>query len=252
MPNIDNFRVSPYGASTQGIYEESSTQKLPLGTKVEFSDGRVFRYAYIGGSSINRGCIVGPDYSAKCYVETDDVITAAAIGATTVDITLASITANQFAGGYLHITDDTGEGYTYRIKSNDATDGAAGSGKIRLTLYDPLIAALDATTDFAITGCMYNYLVIFDATGGDDFLVSGVTPITFTANYYGWIQTWGVCTILADASAGAIAAGDCISSSDGVDGAVQLQAAYTEQYIGYALFAPDDTGHIGVWLQLCP
>lgn len=231
----------------QGIYEESATQKAALGTRLALPDGRVFRYAYNAGTAINRGLLVGPDVSAVCQAETDNSIVAAGVGATTVDITIASVTANQFQGGYLHITDDTGEGYTYRIKSNDATGGAAGSGKVRFTLYDGLVAALDTTSDFAITGCLYNNTVIFDAAGGTDLIVSGVTPITVTANYYYWLQTAGVCTVLAN---GAMTAGETVTASDDVDGAVQLQDAFTEPVVGHALFEPDDTGHVGVFLKL--
>ena len=39
------------GGSPQGIYEESSTQEYPIGTKREFEDGRVFRYASFGAAT---------------------------------------------------------------------------------------------------------------------------------------------------------------------------------------------------------
>jgi hypothetical protein len=230
----------------QGIYEESSTQKAPLGTRLVLDDGRVFRYGYIL-SAVNRGVLVAQDVSATCVVDTDNVMTAAAVNATTVDITLASVTANQYQGGYLHTTDDTGEGYTYRIKSNDATGGDAGTGKVRFTLYDGLVAAVDTSTDFAITGNMYNTLII--ANAATDGLVAGVTPISFTATYYGWIQTWGVCTVLDD---GGVTAEHMLTLSDGTDGAVQDQDAYTEPVVGYSLFAGDSGGHVGVFLQIAP
>ena len=161
-----------------------------------------------------------------------------------VEITLGAGTANQFQGGYLHITDDAGEGHQYRIKSNTAR-GDTSSGNVGFTLYDPLVVALDAsTTDIAITGSLWYNVV--GATAGTDYIVSGVTPISFTANYYGWFQTAGIATILSDT---AIAIGDNLTLSDGVTGAVQLKDAETEPLIGYAAFAPDDGGHVGVVLQ---
>ena len=83
------------------------------------------------------------------------------------------------------------------------------------------------------------------ATAGTDYIISGVTTRVMQAEYYGWVQTTGVCTILAD---GSIAIGDNLTLSDGVAGAVQLKDAETEPLVGQALFAPDNTGHVGVRL----
>ena len=205
----------------QGIYEESSYAKFDLGEKLELIDGRVFRYGYFG-SAVAAGVLVSQDVSATAVVETNNIATAAAIGATEVTLTdsgtLGSATANQYAGGYLHTTDDAGEGYQYRIKSNTA----ASSNAVTFTLYDSLASPTD-------------------------YIVSGTTPRSFTSGYYGWVQTDGVATILAD---GTIAAGNNLTLSDGVNGAVQAKDAETEPLIGFATFAPDDTGHVGVKLQL--
>ena len=66
------------------------------------------------------------------------------------------------------------------------------------------------------------------------------------SGYYGWIQTAGVSTILAD---GTIAIGQNLTLSDGVAGAVHAKDAETEPLVGFATFAPDNTGHVGVVLQ---
>ena len=116
--------------SPQGIYEESSTQEYPIGTKREFEDGRVFRYASFGAATA-AGVLVSQDVSATAVVEIENVATAAAVGATEVILTdsgtLGSATANQYAGAYLHTVDDAGEGYTYRIKSNTAASKSSSA-----------------------------------------------------------------------------------------------------------------------------
>jgi hypothetical protein len=140
----------------------------------------------------------------------------------------------------LHITDDAGEGHQYRIKSNTAAD----SNAVTFTLYDPVAVALTTASDVAVTGSLWYNVVA--ATAGTDYIMAGVTPISFTANYYGWFQTAGVATILSDT---AIAIGDNLTLSDGVAGAVQLKDAETEPLVGFACFAPDDGGHVGVVLQ---
>ena len=232
------------GAGTkQGIYEESSTPKHAIGEKVELADGRCFRYVYTA-AAINPGLLVSQDVSATAIVESDGKLTAASAGATEVTYTdsgtVGSATADQYAGGYLHITDDAGEGHQYSIKSNTA----ASSNAVTFTLYDGLVVAVTTDTDVGVTGGLYYNVV--GATAGTDGIIAGVTTRGLTSNYYGWVQTAGVATILAD---GSIAIYDNLTLSDGVAGAVQLKDAETEPLVGFATFAPDNTGHVGVVLQ---
>jgi len=240
----------PSSGVSQGLYEESSTQQGPVGAMRELADGRRFRYAYFA-SATAAGLLVSQDVSATAVVETDNIATAADAGATKVTLTdsgtLGSATADQYAGGYLHTTDDSGEGYTYRIRGNTA----ASSNAVDFTLYDGLVVAITASggtnpTDVAITGSLYGN--VHGATAGTDYIISGVTNRVMQANYYGWVQTRGICTILADIPSGSIAIGDNLTLSDGVAGAVQLKDAETEPLVGQALFAPDNTGHVGVRL----
>jgi len=233
------------GGSPQGIYEESSTQEYPIGTKREFEDGRVFRYSSFA-AAVNAGILVSQDVSATSIVESDGKLTAAAIGATEVIYTdsgtVGSATANQYAGGYLHITDDAGEGYQYRIKSNTA----ASSNAVTFTLYDGLVVAVTTATDVAVTGNLYNQVRATDFTNGAkvDCTVAGVTARSFTSGYYGWIQTAGVATVLSD---GDIAYGAMVAGSDGVAGAVHAaDTDSTEIVVGYSTMLSDDTGHVGV------
>ena len=239
---------SQYG---QGLYAESSTAVYPMGEKLELSDGRVFRYGKTA-ASIAAGLLVSQDLSATSLVETDGAIPieasqasgfSTAAGSTQVQITLASVTKDQYAGALLQITDDAGEGIQYRIKSNSATD-ASSSGEVDFYLFDPIHVAVTNASDVAIVGGLW-YDVI-GATSTSDYLISGVTPIAFTSDYYGWFQTAGIATILSDTS---IAIGDNLTLSDSTTGAVQLKDAETEPLVGFACYAPDDTGHVGVVLQ---
>ena len=221
----------------QGIYEESSTAKYPLGQKLELIDGRVFRYANFD-AACTVGKLVGPDFSTGGAVEiSDGTISNGGAGSTVVTLTASGssgppadfqgVSANDYAGSYLHITDDAGEGFTYRIKTN----GAASSDAVEFTLYDPIITALSTgATDFAITPGPFNN--VHAATAGTDFLVSGVTMVSMTSGYFGWIQTKGIATCLAD---NAWAVGHQLTTSDGVAGAVQPKDAQTEPIVGYAL-----------------
>jgi len=241
------------GASTgQGIYDESSTPKAAIGDKLEFADGRVFRYGYTA-AAINASELVSQDVSATCLVETDNIVIAAAngfspaAGSTKLQITLASITKDQYAGAYLQIANDggdgTGEGIQYRIKSNSATDFTT-SGKVDIELYDPIKVTLTIASDIAITGGLWYNLRA--AVGTADYIIAGVSPIAFTANYYGWFQTAGIALISCD---GALAIGVNTTLSDSDAGHVQLKDAETEPLVGYTTYASDDDAHVGVVLQ---
>jgi|TARA_R110000751_G_scaffold14812_1_gene47872 hypothetical protein len=253
-----NFGVERVGGAGigskngQGIYTESSTARYPIGEKLELADGRVFRYGYTA-AAINAAELVSQDLSATAVIETDDIVIAAAsgfdpgAGSTQFQITLASVTENQYAGAMLQIANDggdgTGEGIQYRIKSNSATD-ATTSGKVDIYLFDPIKVALTTASDIAIVGNLwYN---VRGAIGTVDYVVSGVTPIAFTANYYGWLQTAGIALVASD---GAIAIGSSLTLSDSDVGHVQVEDAYTEPRVGYSLWASDDNGHVGVLLQ---
>tara|TARA_R110000803_G_scaffold97140_2_gene165277 strand:- start:120 stop:971 length:852 start_codon:yes stop_codon:yes gene_type:complete len=219
------------GASTGGsvgIYSSSTTQHHPLGYKVEFDDGRLFRYAHFV-SAVPVGKLAALDASVAIQTSFDSAFVDSAgtgsdyaVGAKTVYVKSSDITsddaADVFADGYLHITDDTGEGYTYRIKSNDA--GAAETANVmRIDLYDGLNAAIVSEGSCSITGNRYRNLAVYNAATDD--MVSGNSVATQAAGDYGFVQTRGVSTILADESAGTIAAGTIAQASDAVDGAAQ-------------------------------
>ena len=249
-----NFGVERVGGAGlgskngQGIYTESSTARYPIGEKLELADGRVFRYGYTA-AAINRGLLVAQDVSATAIVESDGRLTAASAGATEVTYTdsgtVGSATLNQYAGGYLHITDDAGEGYQYRIKSNTA----ASSDAITFTLYDALQVAVTTATDVAVTGSLWYNVV--GATAGTDYIIAGVTPMTFQANYYGWFQTAGIATVLMETNGSAVPAiGDNLTLGDGTGGACQLKDAETEPLVGIACSVGTTGAFIGVILRL--
>jgi hypothetical protein len=231
------------GDGGQSIYEESSTPKHRVGEKLELSDGRVFRYAYFSTATA-QGLLTSQDLSVSAIVESDNKLTAAAAGATEVTYTdsgtVGSATLNQYAGGYLHTTDDAGEGFQYRIKSSTA----ASSNAVTFTLYDGLKVAVTTATDVAVTGGLWNNLIGASAT---DYVVCGVTPPkSFTSGYYGWIQVRGIATALSD---GTPPAGGDVMMSDAVVGAVEVADASHAQ-VGYATSLGTDTGYIGINIQL--
>lgn len=247
------------------IYRLDSTPKYPIGFRVSRADGCTYRYAQFGAAT-NRGLLVATDISETGVVDTDNGMVAPASAVTTsdgtigsrfIEITMDGIIAGQFAGGYLHTTDDTGEGYTYRIKGNTASGNPTGTN-YRLELHEPLQVAIDATTDYTITPCLYNDVEA--ATAATDNVVVGVSVSTTTAaKPFAFIQTSGPATVLNDetvpiigellmlseVTAGAVA--PFLTDSVGTVAALEIRGT---QIVGYCIAAGDATGHTSVLLQL--
>lgn len=246
-------------------FEINDTPKYAVGTGFTRSDGCKFRYVHAGAAT-DRGVLVAQDYSESSVTDTDDSILApsstyqmddevsgiypGSIGSRYVVLTLASAEADQYAGGYLHITDDTGEGYTYRIRGNTATD-TPDSGNIRLQLYDKIQTALTATTDFAITGPMYANLEAAGTT--TDGITVGVTCASLTAtDPYGWVQTFGPTTVLCDTAGTSGMMAQVSQSVAGSYAPADLDgtAAHNYPIIGVIITPGDTTGHGVIGLRL--
>jgi hypothetical protein len=224
-----NSFIAPAGGGDYNIFEMNATQKNAVGTRVLRADGSEFVYAHFLTDSA-AGTVVGPDVSEGGEVAAvDGAVIASASSVTTTDslvgskfvqMTNAGIVKDEHAGGYLITVNDAGEGYTYRIKGNDAT-GDTASGDVRIELYDPLQVALTTASDVMILGSKFAQLIKVTGAAGEDNLGVGVTMSNMDVSVaaYGWVQVKGVCGILVD---GTIAAGEAITISDGVAGAVQV------------------------------
>ena len=241
----------PASVSEFDPYESTTNPKRPVGFKVEDVNGNVYRWAHFGATT-TQGKVVSQDVSESSYVDSDNVILAPAscvtttdgtVGSRFVEITLAAITADQFAGGTLLISDDTGEGYTYRIVGNTATDNPA-TGTIRVELARGLQVAVDATSDFEILGSKYANLEPASAIGAGnalDAIPAGVSVGSQAAADYGWIQTKGIVGVLTNGSP-LVGQGVCVSGTTA--GAVDIAASNTTaKLIGICCIDGDSTGY---------
>lgn len=196
------------GGGNVNLFSTTTNPKHVIGYRISTADGRIFRYVHFG-AAVTQGSILSQDLSESAAAEGALVVVAPASAATTTDgtsgskyieITEPSITKNQFAGGYLCMVTGTGHGYTYRVKGNSVTglpDGPA-SGNLRLELFDPLQVTLNASTGLVLLGSKWANLEA--STASTDYVVSGVSVISASANTYGWIQTKGVIGVRQDAT----------------------------------------------------
>ena len=179
---------------------ETSSQKHVLGTRMVLPDGRVYRYVETAGTNIAGGAVVQAAAGTAAH-DQDLIVVAASAGDTTVTInTSGTYTKDQYKDGYMHINSGTGAGEVYRIKSNTAVSGATGM-VLTLDEEDGLATALTAGASNCEVGLSTNPYkdVIISPTTVTNVAV-GVAPTLLTADYYGWIQTWGPAAVLANAA----------------------------------------------------
>ena len=215
-------------AIRQGIYEESSVLKTDLGRFIDFQDGRRFRYCEDGGSGITKGHLVCP----AAVVANDNTVTQTGmtvtisgghIGAKVINVLLgAATTANLYAGGFFVVEGGTGLGQCHRIRKNKA-GGASVESPCEVTLYDPLVVALDATSIISLTQNKYKDVRVAPATTVTSPII-GVPLITVTASYYFWCQTRGYAPVVVDDD-GALTVGMGVASGGGDPGAAIIEAA---------------------------
>jgi uncharacterized protein YsxB (DUF464 family) len=160
-------------------YAQYSTQLFPLGTKLVRGD-RAWRYC-LNGAVANTVLGTPLQTAARQHAEADDDVVCgavAAIGAKAVSVTSTTnlaVAANYYKEGYLYVNDVTGEGQCMKIKSHPALAGTAVS---IFTLYDPLVTALDATSQLGLKKNPYDSVVAVAAvcTGPVIGVTSGRKP----------------------------------------------------------------------------
>lgn len=217
----------------QGINAISETQLFPLGRRLSLDDGRTFHYCSDSGTGLAAGKLVGPDIG---ITERDDAINAAAavaIGAKSFEFTaVGTITEDLFKEGFACIVNDTGEGLQYKIESNTA---ATAGNDCTITLFDPIITALVATTDVVLMKSMFSNVKL-----NPDVIrfTLGVPVVPVTASYYFWCQTWGPAMVLCGDSTGnlaterdchpAAATGEFLTTNGGVPGTQVIGSVLTD------------------------
>jgi hypothetical protein len=187
------YPILPNGhATSQGIWDETQTAVVDVGTRAWLPDGRVFYYARNSSTALVAGNLLSAP--AEDAQDADLAVNTAAAGDTTVTITPGSTAqvANAFAGGYLCVVDDTGEGITYKIASHPAI---VASTAFVMTLVDPINVGFAAATTVTMVKNPWADVVIAP-TNQAHFSVGipqmAVTAGTAAAPYYFWCQTWGI------------------------------------------------------------
>lgn len=207
----------------QDLWTESSSPMYPVGEMYENpKNGDRYVYVKAGGTAL----VAGKLYQNPAEVanhRTCAVYATAAVGATTVYITLGntSATANQYAGGTVHFTTGgTGYGYEYKIKGHAAVDA---SGLMTLYLDEPLKVALTTASKADLVALPQNGVILNVAAAVTGAPV-GVAMYPITASYYGWLKTKGMKSALIQGTPGI---GKAVIPASTTDGAMELLSTGT-------------------------
>ena len=213
----------PWGAEKATT---TTKREHPLGAVGMTPDGRCFRWAF-AGEAIGAGQLVIEKGAVANHDMDLATAAAAAVGATTITVTLGATAAteDQYEDGAIYINDGAGEGHLYAIRSHPAADASAS---LVVTLHETVREAL--TTGTSLSGIIendYKDVEIYDADDIDGPAL-GVAPAEVANDEYFWLQTSGRAAVLIQ---GTVVNGDAVEASQTTDGAVCLHdvSANTDQ-----------------------
>lgn len=235
----------------QDITTTSTSKQTQYGAQGVTADGRGFRYVgFSGTSTVAPGqlCIAAP-YTTGAFgmAITATTVATGSVGQTTASLTAGSqflvltnsssqaITQDQFAEGYLEVTQTSGTGngpIVYSILGNTA----AGAGNVTATYVVVYLRQTESLRNASVlvpgtdTGSIYANpysAVAPSATAGQAVGVT-VSQVLNTASItnYGWIQTIGTVWLTNDAG-GNLTVGEGIAQSTTTAGDIVAQGATT-------------------------
>lgn len=240
--------TGPITAAAADLLSNSSQQLHVLGGYCETADGRGFRYAKVGATST----VPGKVYAAAAWDSTNQApvgglaVAAQAIGDTSVTLTGSlTLAANLLANGYMAVNITPGQGYLYKVAGNTAVASAANAV---VTLADPLAVAL--TTASKVTFVKHPYDSIIVSPGGASTgQPVGVATTILTNAQYGWIQTYGACSVLAGVATSISLPGVPVTVSASTAGSVIVATAILPT-IGWAMQLATATEYDLIYLTI--
>ena len=252
--------------SPQNIYTTGTVQNHHVGTRGALPDGRVFYYARNAtAAALTRGqIIVTATVTPNHHDQTVNAAADFSAGATDVVFNpgATAIVLDEYAEGYVFVSDGTGEGLTYKIRNHA---GNAGSTQSVASLYDPVLVGAAAASTLSLVRNPYSQAQQSNTTVSE--IPVGVPATTLAAcdtvatdtaaaiePTFGWLQTWGPAAVLCDEAV--TAEGVAITIGSSVAGAAEQlddTTASSQLFtVGYNLTPLVDTEYQMVDLRIRP
>lgn len=252
MSTITNRGATgPLALVANGAFQTSTDTSLQslVGVRWDLSDGRevalVFNSAagaVAAGKLLQSPAIVANHqnlvvtayqaYSANGNVPAKVTVTLAATAAT----------ANQYAGGYLIVNDNNGEGQTLKIASHPAADASAS---LAVTLEEGGTVAITVASEVCLSANPYYNVVVCPTTLTGKPV--GVTIYNLPVSSYGFAVTKGPTSALNDANT---AIGLDLMPSSSTAGAVMTYVVATGSRVGTSTQAGVTTEYRLIDIQL--
>ncbi len=179
----------------QDIYEVSTVANYQLGTKLEYGDGRVFRYSKAGGAI---GAALMSQQAAVVAELTEVAQTGHAQAAGAVDINVliatgATLVDNELAGGTLFVNQGGAIGDVYKIVASKirSTDTI-----LDLKLETAIRNAIVATDEISIIPNRQSNVVVAPTTTTG--VMAGVALVAVADNEFFWAQVRGPAPVIVD------------------------------------------------------
>lgn len=245
----------PLAGVDVNIETADGAPRYAAGYSVVRADGNKFRYCHVG-TATNSGLLVGPTtasggaaYGAALVVASASAtavqqeypILPGQVGSHYIQVTIASIAANKYQGGYLITTGGTGLGQTYRIVGNTAT-GTPNSTDLYIQLSEALQVAVTTATGIIIVDSMFTDLA---ATATSASQVTGVLMATTTStNLWAWVCTHGIVGCTEDGTSSVPVAGVPVVPSLNLAGAYQALSTATGTAILAGILSQPLVGYV--------
>lgn len=198
----------------------TSDRKHRLGTRMVDRLGRVYRYVQAGLVDLVAGNLIQSPAIVTTHLA--NTPPAVAIGAASFTYTPGATLglANQYEDGFLQVDTTPGNGFTYGVDGHLAF---APSAAFTLTLKpdDPIQVALTTSSRVGLIQNPYKGVIQMPVTTATGTLM-GVAVCVIPASNFGWIQTWGMCSVLI---AGTPALGAIVMGPGAVAGAAEIIVA---------------------------
>ena len=225
----------------QSIYKTASVKLGELGSRKVVGD-RVFRYALAGGT-------IAAGELSQGFVDNRLLVTAGgtdpAGGFIFTWHALTTQAADLWAEGMVFSQSGTAAnmGHAYRIKSHPV--GSASD--VALTLYDPLVKALNVTDKWSIVANKYSKITQAAASKP----AAGVVPVAVVSGDYFWLQTFGPTSVKCSVNT---AGSNFIAGATGqVELPIEATTAGSERaIIGYTVHAHTASQQGLVFLTIAP
>lgn len=242
---------APLGLQANGTFQTSTDAALAtlVGSRWDLSDGREVRLVSVASGTT---VVPGKLYQSAALVADHQNLDVTAFQAysangnvpakVTATLGATAVTANQYAGGFVIVNDNNGEGQTLKIASHPAADALAS---LAITLEDGPTTALTAASEISLVPADGANVIINPTTATGS--LAGASLYDMAASTYGFLVTRGVTAVLnADA---ALTIGSAVSPSNAVAGAVE-NGVIAQGFVGRAVYTGVDTEYRAVALNI--